>query len=114
MVNQRGKTHVKQPGDSLRVLMLSYNLEKRFVPRSARSYLGRASLGVPNHTLFPKITRSHALDPPREGPKNKERKRKVSSPEHPERSSQTTEDSKFSCKPLSDLNLLFQQPYPDK
>ena len=53
--------------------MLSYNLGKRFVPRSARSYLGRASLGVPNHKLFPKITRSHLLDPPSKGRKKKKK-----------------------------------------
>lgn len=55
--------------------MLSHNLEKWFVPRSARSYLGRAALGVPNHTLFPKITKSHPLDPPRKGPKNRIKER---------------------------------------
>jgi hypothetical protein len=55
--------------------MLSYNLGKRFVPRSARSYLGRASLGVPNHKLFPKITRSHLLDPPSKGRKKEEKEK---------------------------------------
>ena len=86
--------------------MLSYNLGKRFVPRSARSYLGRASLGVPNHKLFPKITRSHLLDPlskgrkkeekGRERERERERGREVPRPEHPERSSQTIEDSECS------------------
>ena len=58
--------------------------------------MGRVALGVTNHAPFPKITRSHPLDPPCKGKENREKKRKVPRPEHPETSSQTIEDSEFS------------------